>query len=204
MTDDSDDIINIKVILLGNCGVGKTSIINRYIHNQFNPYMESTLGSSCASKKIIKNDITYKLNIWDTTGQEKYHSITNLFMKGSQIVILVYSIDSLSSFEGLDYWYKTFQEKVEGNNYVLAVVGNKSDLIKVEEEAVSEEEAIKFANERNAHFTLISTKEDPVSVNTLFEKLLEELINSNLITVNKTYIIEKKKHKTKVKKKKCC
>ena len=207
MTDDleSEKAKEIKVILLGNSGVGKTSIINRYIYNKFDQNSETTLGSTYFTKEIEKDNILYKLNLWDTTGQEKYHSITNLFIKGSHIVVLVYSVDSLSSFEGLEYWYNSIKENLEGNNYVLAVVGSKSDLIKDEDEVISEEEAKQFAKDRKAKFKLVSSKEDPEGINNLFESLLNELIRLNFVTVSTSYIIKRKKHKDKEKKKnKCC
>ena len=206
MTDDleSEKGKEIKVILLGNSGVGKTSIINRYIFNKFDQNSETTLGSTFFTKEIEKNKDLYKLNLWDTTGQEKYRSITNLFIKGAQIVILVYSVDLLSSFEGLDYWYKSIKEILQGNNFVLAVVGSKSDLIKDEEEVVSEEEAKKFASERKAKFKLISSKEDSDGINSLFDSLLDELIKQNYVQVSTSYVIQRKKHKDKIKKKNKC
>ena len=204
--NNSEDEKEIKVILLGNSGVGKTSIINRYVNNVYNSNCETTLGSTYSTREVIKDNVVYKLNLWDTTGQEKYHSITNLFIKGSSIVILVYSIDLLSSFEGLNYWYNSIKENLEGNNYVLAVVGSKSDLIDEEEEVVSEDEAKNFAKERNALFKLVSSKEDPVGINNLFDMLLDELIRMNYITVKDSYVIKRKKHKDdkEKKKKKCC
>ena len=201
----NQDEIDIKIILLGNSGVGKTCIINRYVNNTYDPETDSTLGSNTSCKLIKKNNKSYMLNFWDTTGQEKYHSITNLFIKGSNIVILVYSVDSLSSFQGLDYWYKSIQEKLEGNNYILSIVGSKSDLIKDEEEVVSEEEAKKYAKEKNAIFKLVSSKEDPEGINNLFNTLLDEFINNDYLTENKSYVIKKRNHEDKDKnKKKCC
>ena len=200
--NNSEDEKEIKVILLGNSGVGKTSIINRYVNNVYNSNCETTLGSTYSTREVIKDNVIYKLNLWDTTGQEKYHSITNLFIKGSSIVILVYSIDLLSSFEGLNYWYNSIKENLEGNNYVLAVVGSKSDLINEEEEVVSEDEAKNFAKERNAIFKLVSSKEDPVGINNLFDMLLDELIRMNYITVKDSYVIKRKKHKDDKEKKK--
>ena len=206
MSDDKKEK-EVKVILLGDSGVGKSCIINRYINNAYDPNIESTLGSNACTKLVEKKNISYILNLWDTTGQEKYHSITNLFIKGSNIVILVYSINSLSSFEGLDFWYKSVQEKLEGENYVLAVVGSKSDLIEEEEEVVSEEEAKKFAKEKNAIFKLVSSKEDPEGINNLFDTLLDELIKKDYLTENKSYVINRRNHrdgKKEKKKKNCC
>ena len=205
MSDDKKEK-EVKVILLGDSGVGKSCIINRYINNAYDPNIESTLGSNACTKLVEKKNISYILNLWDTTGQEKYHSITNLFIKGSNIVILVYSINSLSSFEGLDFWYKSVQEKLEGENYVLAVVGSKSDLIEEEEEVVSEEEAKKFAKEKNSIFKLVSSKEDPEGINNLFDTLLDELIKNDYLTENKSYVINRRNHRDgkKEKKKKIC
>ena len=207
MSDDKKEK-EVKVILLGDSGVGKSCIINRYINNAYDPNIESTLGSNACTKLVEKKSISYILNLWDTTGQEKYHSITNLFIKGSNIVILVYSINSLSSFEGLDFWYKSVQEKLEGENYVLAVVGSKSDLIEEEEEVVSEEEAKKFAKEKNAIFKLVSSKEDPEGINNLFDTLLDELIKKNYLNENENenYVITRKNlvNKEKIKKKNRC
>ena len=170
----------VKIILLGNSSVGKTSIINRYIKNTFNMNITSSLGSQNFEKVIQKGEETYKLIIWDTTGQEKYNSLTNLFINKSNIVILTYSIDNIKSFIGLDYWYNFIEEKLEKNKYILAVVGNKSDLINDKEEEVMEEEGKEYAKEKNAFFKLISAKEDPNGINDLFETLLDELINSNI------------------------
>ena len=188
----------IKVILLGDSGVGKTCIINRYINNEYIPGSESTLGSTFSTKEILKENINYRLNIWDTTGQERYHSITNLFIKGSQIVILVYSINSSDSFEGLKYWNSTIKEQLEGDNYILAVVGSKCDLIN--EEIVSEEDAKNFAKENNAIFKLVSSKLFPEGINDLFNLLLDELIKSKSVVKGETIVVEKKKFKAKKKK----
>ena len=84
----------------------------------------------------------------------KIYAITNLFIKGANIVILVYSIDSLSSFEGLNYWYDSIKENLEGSDYILSIIGSKSDLIRDDDEIVSEDEARKYAQEKNAIFKL--------------------------------------------------
>ena len=191
----------VKVILLGETGVGKTSIINRFISNEFINDNTITLGSSFSTKEIKKQNINYKLKIWDTTGQEKFHSVTNLFIKGSNIIILVYSVDSLDSFEQLNYWYKSLKRNLEGDKHILAVVGNKIDLNN--EAVISEDEGKKFAENKNAIFKLISAKEDPKGINKLFDKLLEELSQIDFESRTESYIIKKKSIKKK-KKQKCC
>ena len=204
MFNTQEKLQEIKIIVLGNSGVGKTSIINNYIFNKFNPDIETTFANSLSSKVIKKGKIKYKLNIWDTIGQEKYHSITNLFIKGANAVILVYSIDSLSSFEGLNFWYKSTREHLQDNNYSLFIVGSKSDLF--EEEVVSEEEARNFAEKREALFKLVSSKEDSDGINSLFETILEETIERKIIKPNDSITIKNEKEiKKQIKKeKKCC
>ena len=191
----------VKVILLGETGVGKTSIINRFITNEFITEDTITLGSSFFTKEIKKQNINYKLKIWDTTGQEKFHSVTNLFIKGSNIIILVYSVNSLNSFEELNYWYKSLKRNLEGDNHILAIVGNKIDL--KNEVVISEDEGKKFAENKNAVFKLVSAKEDPKGINKLFDKLLEELSQIDFESRTESYIIKKKSIKKK-KKQKCC
>ena len=184
MENNDQDAKAVKIILLGDSAVGKTCIINRYLNNEFISEATSTLGSISNKKEVIKNERKYSMNIWDTTGQEKYRSITNLFINGSNIVILVYSIDSKSSFESLDFWYNSVKEKLERQNFLLSVVGNKGDL--TENEQVSEEEAKKFAAEINAKFYLVSAKEDPNGIHNLFDSLMDEFIDNSKLYTNDT------------------
>ena len=126
---EKEEIKALKIILLGENGVGKTSIINRYINNEFNPDNQNeTLGSSFFTKEVKKLNTTYQLKIWDSTGQEKYHSITKLFINGANIVLVVYSLDLIESYNNLEYWISSVEESLAGKNYILVVVANKIDL----------------------------------------------------------------------------
>ena len=194
----------VKVILLGESGVGKTCIIERYMSNKFNSNLPSTLCSAYSIKKIIRDNTLYSINICDTTGQEKYHSVTNLFVKGSNIVILVYSIDSVTSFNNLEYWYSMVVDNLKDTEYILAIIGNKTDLF--DEEVVSEEEGKRFAESKNAKFQLVSAKEDPDGINKLFDNLFEEIIQNthiNLVKKDDSYLISRSSTDT-VKKSSCC
>ena len=194
----------VKVILLGESGVGKTCIIERYMSNKFNSNLPSTLCSAYSIKKIIRDNTLYSINICDTTGQEKYHSVTNLFVKGSNIVILVYSIDSVTSFNNLEYWYSMVVDNLKDTEYILAIIGNKTDLF--EEEVVSEEEGKRFAESKKAKFQLVSAKEDPDGINKLFDNLFEEIIQNthiNLVKKDDSYLISRSSTDTE-KKSSCC
>ena len=169
-----EETIELKVILLGDPGVGKTNIINRYLYDKFDQSSKPTLGSSFGEKILKKDGSSYSLKIWDTTGQERYNSITKLFIKGSHIVILVYSIDNLASFDNLKNWYNYVKEELQREKFILAIVGNKRDLF--ENEVVSDNEGKEFAKSLDALFYLVSAKSDQEGIKKLFTSLLDELI----------------------------
>ena len=131
---------NIKVILVGMSGAGKTNIIKAIIDKPFEDNNDSTLTSSFVGKNIEINKINYQLEIWDTAGQEMYKSLTRLFIVDSKIVIFVYDITQIKSFEELDYWVKTVKD-ILGESPTYALFGNKKDLYLTEQ--VDENEAKK-------------------------------------------------------------
>ena len=171
----SDEPPSIKITLLGNPGVGKTCIISRYIDNVFNENNASTIGANYSEKTIVKNGKTYNLDIWDTAGQEKFHSLGKHFYKDSYVVCLVYDITNQESLDALkSVWYPDVQKY--GEKYaVLAIVGNKSDLY--ESEVVADEEQAKaFAKEINATFMLTSAKSGD-GIEKLFNVLTDKILS---------------------------
>ena len=169
--------IEIKLILLGETGVGKTSIINRFSYNAFYDKVESTLTTNYVSKDIKVYNKNIKLNLWDTIGQEKYRSLSTYFLKETEIVILVYSIISKRSFEQLDYWYNLYVDNL-GKDVILGVIGNKSDLIMNQE--VSDKEGFDYAKEHNAIFSLISVKQNGVGIDNFIEKIVQKYLDSKV------------------------
>ena len=105
--DDEKKAIPCKVVLIGESGVGKTSIISRYMTNSFNPTIGSTPGANFTSKTVFLEDEnqSIKFEIWDTAGQEKYRSLAKVFYKNASVCILVYEITRKQSFDELQkYW----------------------------------------------------------------------------------------------------
>ena len=142
--------------------------------------------------------------MWDTIGQEKYRSLTKLFFKDANIVILVYDITSRKTFEELDFWLNLVKEGI-GDDFILAIVGNKSDLFY--EEEVTELQAKEYAEKNCAYFKICSAKDNPLEFISFLEQLFEEYI----IKIKKISKIEpkglsikKKRLNEKEKKKKCC
>ena len=201
------DNISCKVVLVGDTGVGKTSIIERYINDKYEENQKTTLVSSYTFKKIDikKYNKSVSLDIWDTAGQEVYRSLSKNFYLNASIGILVYDISRKASFESIrDYWYeqlKTFGEE----KMIFDVVGNKTDLFQREE--VPENEARNFAKSINAGFHLVSCK-DCVGIKDLFEDCGRKYLEDNDLTKedsnkkNKNKIVLKEDKKSE--KKKCC
>jgi small GTP-binding protein len=179
------EIPEIKVILLGETAVGKTSIIKRYHEGQFDEFESSSITMSYVDKTIEIDNEKYKLIIWDTIGQETYRSISKLFLNESKIVILVYSIESKSSFTNLDFWYNLYLEEL-GKEVILGIAGNKADLYLNQQ--VPFDEGKKFAEERGAIFAEISAKTN------------KESIDHFMMDLIKAYLSKGKKEKLEAKK----
>ena len=163
----------IKLILLGDVGVGKSAIIQRFYDNTFEENILTTFNASFLEKEVTIKGKKVVLEIWDTVGQEQYRSMTQLFVKNSKIIILVYNVTRMKTFESLNYWYD-FINKELGSNIVLGLAGNKTDLIFEDnyEEEVSPEKGKEFAEKIGASFALVSAKESGNEIKVLFYELL--------------------------------
>ena len=191
LEEDDPSTIDIKMILLGDAGVGKTSIIGRYVDDSFSDDYESSSSYTYVQKKIVISNQKINLSIWDTVGQEKYRALTKLFFKDTKIVILVYAIDNKNGFEGLDYWLKLYKESI-GDEAILGIVGNKSDLFLKQQ--VEEEDAKKFAEDNKGFFSLISAKENKPQLDEYINKLVKEYLKKYGIVSNDTQKIKLNKN----------
>ena len=174
---------NCKLVLLGDSGVGKTSIISQYISGAFYNNTPSTNGASYTSKKVIFKDLnkSITLDIWDTAGQEKYKSLIKFFYKDASIAILVYDITNKQSFESLKtYWIKQLKDLGE-KHLILCIAGNKCDLYNKEQ--VSEKEGKKFAEDIGAFFELTSAKNN-IGINELYMKAAYKYLNNDFCIYN--------------------
>ena len=137
---------SIKVIILGDSYVGKSSLINRLINNKF-VELSSTLSIEYHTYIISINDYKIRMQLWDTAGQEKYNSIISNYYKGTDVAIFVYSIDKQESFENIQMWFKHLKENNEDSLNIL--IGNKLDMEKEGARVVSYENAENFARDNN-------------------------------------------------------
>jgi small GTP-binding protein len=171
-----EELISVKVVLLGESGVGKTSIINQFISKKFNPKMSTSVSAQFTSKTLEfpEKNKEIRFDIWDTVGQEKYRSLTKIFYKDAKIIIFVYDITKEFSFEALkNYWHTETVNNSDGEP-LYAVCANKNDLYDMA--TVKTEDGKKFADEINAIFQNTSAKSD-TGINILFENLGKKIID---------------------------
>ena len=137
---------SIKVIILGDSYVGKSSLINRLINNKF-VELASTLPIEYHTYIISINEYKIRMQLWDTAGQEKYNSIISNYYKGTDVAIFVYSIDKQETFENIQMWFKHLKEN--NDNSLNILIGNKLDTEKEGGRVVSYENAENFARDNN-------------------------------------------------------
>ena len=197
MSDEEEEVGN-KVVLLGEAGVGKTSIISRYIKQKFDPEYITSLTSQFLRKIVeFPDNKKITLDVFDTSGQEKYRSVAKFYYRNSRAVILVYDITSTKSFKEMkEYWYEQIKE-VDIENFIIAIVANKNDLY--EEREVQDEEGEKFAQQIGGFFVSTSAKNDS-GVNDLFDNIAKKILDPNYvysIEEDKNLDINKEKDKDK-------
>ena len=176
--EGNNKIERVKVVFIGEYGVGKTSIILQYTTNKFDPDNVSSLGGSFSSKTVefLNVQKTIKFEIWDTAGQEKYRILTKLFYKNAKAIILVYDITNKSSFDAIKEYWNDQINAYKDDNAILAVVANKSDLY--ENSEVSNEEGKRYAQKIGAIFQATSAKSNS-GITALFENIGQRYFNPN-------------------------
>ena len=201
MSEKNENEMECKLVFVGESSVGKTSLINQYIKNVYNDNNISTVGCDKFTKKLNLDDSKkIELVIWDTAGQERFRALNSIFLKGANIVLMVYDITNRHSFEEIkNYWYQTIIEKVNGK-FILGLAGNKSDLY--ESSQVPIEEGKDYAKKINAIFsetTALNLNSIQDLINSLVKEYNDKLIKKNEIVVdnkeklkNKDYLREKK------------
>lgn len=121
----------LKVIILGDSGVGKTSLMNQYVHKRFSNQYKATIGADFLTKEVMIGDRMVTLQIWDTAGQERFQSLGVAFYRGADSCVLVYDITDAKTFDTLETWMDEFLIHASPRNqesFPFVVLGNKADL----------------------------------------------------------------------------
>lgn len=163
-----------KIVLIGDSAVGKTSLVNRFTHNDFQPSQKSTIGVEFTTRTMNIDGKLIKSQIWDTAGQERYRAITSAYHRGAVGAIVVYDITSITSFNNISHWLTELRTYADPN-IVILLVGNKSDMEFLR--SVKTADAEQFAAQHNLAFLETSAKEN-INVETSFIKLLQDVYHT--------------------------
>lgn len=196
----------IKIIIVGDSGVGKTSILNRYIKKEFSQIYKSTIGADFFIKDITYSDQNIKLQLWDTAGNEKFHSIGTSFYRNTDICIMVFDVTNNKSFYNLQNWYDEFllmriPENVE--NFPFILLGNKTDLVDNSTIEISEKQINQFCKLKNIKYYECCAKNNNIDIEFILDEFLmnlsKEILKNNKLYSDNINLIEKSNDKNK-----CC
>lgn len=192
----------IKLCIVGEMSVGKTSILSRFTENKFDRTHRATLGATFISKCVITHDgETVKYNIWDTAGQERFKTMNRLYYRGATVIMIVYDITDARTFHNVKFWHKEAENHRESANVVLVLVGNKSDL--EEQREVTRESGESSAAHIGAHFFEVSAKTSD-NVENLFQEICKHLPAIEESPVTPKYGLPESKLPLNVDLPKCC
>ncbi|AHY77387.1 AQG_2a_G0050490.mRNA.1.CDS.1 [Saccharomyces cerevisiae] len=151
-------VTSIKLVLLGEAAVGKSSIVLRFVSNDFAENKEPTIGAAFLTQRVTINEHTVKFEIWDTAGQERFASLAPMYYRNAQAALVVYDVTKPQSFIKARHWVKELHEQAS-KDIIIALVGNKIDMLQEGgERKVAREEGEKLAEEKGLLFFETSAK----------------------------------------------
>ena len=168
MVEPDPQAVPSKIIMVGSIHVGKTSLVAKYATGKHPIKTESTKNASYVNKIKKVNGIKFEIRLWDTAGQEKYKSLTKLFIKDAKIAILVYSIDNEESFNDLDSWFELIKS-MNDDTILYGVCANKSDL--ASEKTIPDERGKEYAKKIGAEWTSTSAIINGKGIHKFVDKL---------------------------------
>ena len=166
----------LKFVIIGDSGVGKSNILLRYINNTFSDEFKTTVGVEFGAKNLEVNGRIYRIQIWDTAGQENFRSIARAYYKNSVCACIVYDITNRNSFNSIQSWIDDCV-KQSPKSILFILIGNKNDLNESRE--VQYEEGVEFAKKRNMIFLETSAKTGN-NISTIFDKSIRQ-IDKNIL-----------------------
>lgn len=198
-----------KLVIIGDSGVGKSSLTRRYIENTYSDSFHPTIGVEFGTKKMKINNKFIKLQIWDTAGQEKYKSITSAYYRGTRAVFIIYDITEKSSFDNVDNWISSVKSCTD-KDVLVVMIGNKSDLSHLRKVSLSD---AKSKAENNDILYYETSAKDGSNIEYVFEvlgKYIYSLYEKELLEFRKSVVlsdvfeIDNKDENDKISESKCC
>ena len=199
MNQKSEPDFSLKLLVLGDLSVGKSSFIYRFIEDKFNSDQIPSNGLDLKTADIILENKKIRVQIWDTAGQEKYNSITKNLLLRVQGIIILFDLTKLETFNNLGHWTGIIDENC-GNKIPILFVGNKSDL--EETHIIKKEDIIKFINKKKAKYIRTSCKTGD-NIKKAVDIICKEIIRTNTTKSDISFSLESSSLVAD-KKKKCC
>lgn len=195
---------HVKILLIGNAGVGKSALMNQYVNNRFTNYYRATIGADFFTKDLRIDDRLVTAQIWDTAGTERFQSLGAALYRGTDCCLLVFDVTSPNSFHALDTWHKEFLVQADPSTpdkFPFVVIANKADL---EERQVSPRQAQEWCKSCNAEYFETSAKE-AMNVEEAFVQAIRLALKHHEVPIQKdngesVRLLEKEEN---VQKKKC-
>jgi len=176
----AEKFVPAKLVMLGDTTVGKTSTVMRFVRNEWTEHRPPTIGASFLTQTVTLHDCVVKFELWDTAGQEKYRSLAPLYYRAAQAALVIYDITNRESFQNAQNWITEITQ-VEGSDVVIALAGNKIDLVAKRE--VAKEEGIELANRLGLVFMELSAKTGE-NVFEIFTKVAQNIPKTTVETKN--------------------
>uniref|UniRef100_A0A914PRQ4 small monomeric GTPase n=1 Tax=Panagrolaimus davidi TaxID=227884 RepID=A0A914PRQ4_9BILA len=172
--EGENTLTTLKILIIGESGVGKSSLMLRFVDDTFDPEISATIGVDFRVTTINIDNNFVKLAIWDTAGQERFRTLTPSYYRGGQGIICVYDVSSRASFDKLGHWIAELDTYCTKSDAVKMLVGNKID---VEGRVVTREEGLQFAKKHKMLFIEASAKTRE-GVQFAFEELIEKILQT--------------------------
>ena len=180
--------IKMKLIVLGDTNVGKTSLIQSYIMGYVPNKYCSTVGIDFLYKNLTINNHNVDLHIWDTTGQERFMSIVRPYYKGSHAIMLIFDLNNLVSFNHIETWLREIYNNIEESTYMLYLIGNKNDC-----EIFVSKDVIQTLLDKYPNIKYMETcAKSNTNINLAFDTIVTDCITHNMYQIKNNNIILKK------------
>ena len=171
-------LIQKKVVIIGDSGVGKTALMNRYLFDKFDSESMPTLGGSMKPKEVeVPGEGSIKLTLWDTAGQEKFKSLTRMYFQDAEAALIVYDVTFRESFENAKRWVEDLRSNANVPEIVLAIVGNKADMVGSID--VQLQEAHEYGKQAKAEIIVETSAKDNNGINELFQDVARKLLKKH-------------------------